>query len=133
MDEQTQRIIEQLTQRKLDYCREVLRAADVPSSGSRRTLRARLVKAVEEERIAANSLHALLDELDAWGDQRIRFTKLPVAALAHLQSAEATAVEAAEAGMAHLLNGEISLTPPQELAPMAIRYEETDGQRVLKL
>src|SRR5713101_7365996 len=105
VDEHTSRIIEQLTLRKLEYVRSLLKAINLPHSGPRPKVRERLVDAIDSNCIAVATLQALLDELDAWGDQRVRIGRLSASMLAEFQSADAIAHKATEAGMSHLLHG----------------------------
>src|SRR2546427_6634913 len=105
VDEYTHSIIEQLTLRKLDYVRSLLKAVDFPYSGTRLVVRQRLVEAIESNIITVYDLHTLLDELDAWGDQRLRIGHLPTNILAEFQSASDVASHAAAAGLSHLLQG----------------------------
>ena len=70
IDEYAQGVVEQLTLRKLEYVRCLLASVDAPQSGIRSKVRERLVEAIETNLISVSSLQALLDELDAWGDQR---------------------------------------------------------------
>jgi len=126
-------VIEQLTLRKLDYVRRLLASVNSPRSGTRAEIRERLREAIESNLITVASLQVLLDELDAWGDQRIRLGRIPVKALKEFRSANSVAKKAAKAEMAHLLLGQIALIPPSELTPMRISYEENAGQRLLRL
>jgi len=133
VDEHTSRIVEQLTLRKLEYVRSLLKAINLPHSGPRLKVRERLIDAIDSNRIAVATLQALLDELDAWGDQRVRIGRLAAGILAEFQSADAIAHKATEAGMTHLLHGEVDLVPPVELTPMKIFYEEQAGRKQLRL
>ena len=111
VDEHTSRIVEQLTLRKLEYVRSLLKAINFPHSGPRLKVRERLIDAIDRNRIAVATLQALLDELDAWGGQRVRIGRLAASMLAEFQSADAIAHKATEAGMSHLLHGEVDLVP----------------------
>lgn len=133
VDEHTSRIVEQLTLRKLEYVRSLLKAINLPHSGPRLKVRERLIDAIDRNRIAVATLQALLDELDAWGDQRVRIGRLAAGILAEFQSADAIAHKATEAGMSHLLHGEVDLVPPVDLTPMKIFYEEQAGRKQLRL
>jgi len=133
IDEPALNVVEQLTLRKLEYVRRLLASVDLPQSGIRSKVRERLVEAIERNLVSVSNLQALLNELDAWGDQRMRLGRIPVQALKEFRSANSIAKKAAKAKMAHLLPGQIALIPPLELAPMRISYEENAGQRLLKL
>src|SRR5712691_2578863 len=113
--------------------RSLLKAINLPHSGTRPKVRERLEEAIDSNRVAVATLQALLDELDAWGDQRVRIGRLAAGILAGFQSAGAIAHKAAEAGMSHLLHGEVDLVPPLELTPMKIFYEEQAGRKQLRL
>jgi hypothetical protein len=78
-------------------------------------------------------LQGFLDELDVWGDQRIRIARLSTNLLAEFQSADTIAHKATEAGMSHLLHGAVALVPPCDLTPMKICYEEHAGRKRLLL
>ena len=132
-DEQTSSIVEQLTLRKLDYVRSFLKSSNLPHSGARPKVRQRLIDAIDCKRIAADPLQGLLDELDAWGDQRVRIGRLPASLLAEFGSADAIAHRATAAGMSHLLHGTVDLVPPVDLTPMKIAYEEQAGRKQLRL
>jgi hypothetical protein len=125
--------IEQLTLRKLEYVRSLLKAVNLPHSGPRPKVRKRLVDAIDSNCIAVATLKALLDELDAWGDQRVRIGRLSASMLAEFQSADAIAHKVTEAGMGHLLHGEVDLVPPLDLTPVKIFYEEQAGRKQLRL
>ena len=132
-DEQTSNIVEQLTLRKLDYVRSLLKELNLPHSGTRSRVRERLRDAIDHNRIAVATLHALLDELDTWGDQRVRIGRLSTSLLAEFQSADAITHRATAVGMSHLLHGEIALVPPGNLTPMQIAYEVQAGRKRLRL
>lgn len=133
IDEKNQNIIEQFTLRKLDYARDLLKSVELPYSGKRSNVRERLTKALEDGLILVSTLQVLLDELDAWGDQRIQLMRLPASMLTEFQSADAVARKAAGTNMSHLLQGTIALTPPLELTPMRVAHEESSSQKRLKL
>jgi hypothetical protein len=133
VDEHTSSIVEQLTLRKLEYVRSLLKAINLPHSGPRPKVRERLVDAIDSNRIAVATLQTLLNELDAWGDQRVRIGRLSPSILAEFQSTDAIAHKATEAGMSHLLHGEVDLVPPLDLTPMKICYEEHTGRKKLRL
>ena len=133
IDEQNQNIIDQLTLRKLDYARQLLESVDLPHTGTRPKVRERLAKALEDGSISVSTLQALLGELDAWGDQRIQLRRFPARMLKEFRSAAVVAKKAKTANMSHLLHGTIALTPPLELTPMRVAYEESSSQKRLKL
>jgi len=133
MDDEVQEVIEQVTRRKLSYARVLLRGSKLPYSGNRDQIRDRLMEAVKANKISLAILKDLLNELDVWGNQRIRLCRLPAEVLAEYQTEESVLKKAEEAGMGVLMGGEVALVPPLELMPMAISYEEQHGQRWLKL
>ena len=112
IDEHISSIVEQLTLRKLEYVRSLLKASDLPHSGTRTKVRERLVKAIDHDRVAVTTLQGLLDELDVWGDQRIRIARLSANLLAEFQSADTITHKATEAGMSHLLHRAVALRSP---------------------
>jgi hypothetical protein len=126
-------IVEQLTLRKLSYARRLLEVVNLPYSGPRPKVRERLVDAIDSKHIAVTTLKGLLDELDIWGDQRVRIGRLSAEVLAMLQSQDAIAAKAADVGMSALLDGDVALVPPLDLTPMQIIYEEEPGHRRLRL
>lgn len=65
-------IIEQLTRKKLEYTRQLLRDAELPHTGKRADIRKRLPQAIADGAVEIEKLSALLKELDTWGQQRIR-------------------------------------------------------------
>jgi hypothetical protein len=131
IDETSTNIIDQLTLRKLVYARELLKSAKLPYSGTRIKIRERLIDGIEKGIFETASLRATLDQLDAWGDQRIRIGIIPLSILADYQSELAILEKAKEVQMENLINGEILLNPPLEMTPMQIIYKEIDGQKVL--
>jgi hypothetical protein len=133
VDEHTSSIVEQLTLRKLEYVRSLLKAINLPHSGPRPKVRERLTDAINSNRITVATLQTLRDELDAWGDQRVRIGRLAAAILAEFQSADAIAQKATEAGMSQFLHGKVDLVPPLDLTPMKICYEEHAGRKKLRL
>src|SRR5262249_15815317 len=98
VDEHTSYIIEQLTLRKLEYVRGLLKAINLPHSGPRPKVQKRLADAIDSNCIDVATLQALLDELDAWGDQRVRIGRLSTSMLAEFQSADAIVHKVTEAG-----------------------------------
>jgi hypothetical protein len=126
-------VIEQLTLRKLEYARELLKSSDIPHSGVRSKVRERLIEAIEKNHVTVSDLQTLLEELDAWGDQRIRVGRLPTGILTNFQSLNSVSNAAASVGMGDLLEGEMALIAPLELTPVKIFYEEGAGQKRLRL
>ena len=126
-------IVEQLTLRKLDYARNLLKSAALPYSGTRPQVRERLVKAMENKQIKLSTLQTLLDELDMWGDQRIRVGRLATSSLVGFRTGAALRSKVKAAGMSYLLDGAIALVPPSNLTPMKILYEEQSGRRCVRL
>jgi hypothetical protein len=126
-------VIEQLTLRKLEYPRQLLKSSDIPHSGVRSKVRERLIEAIEKNHVTVSDLQTLLEELDAWGDQRIRVGRLPTGILTNFQSLNSVSNAAARVGMGDLLDGEMALIAPLELTPVKIFYEEGAGQRRLRL
>lgn len=129
----TEKIINQLTLRKLAYTQQLLNSADLPKTGSRIILRGRLQDAIANGAVSIEDTKALLDELDSWGDQRIILRLMPHALLRAYQSANQLRQKARQAGMEHLFDGEIILEPPLGLAPMRIAFEERADGRFIKL
>lgn len=133
LDQDSLNVIEQLTLRKLVYAREFLRSASLPFSGTRAQVRQRLIDSLDSKRIGVTGLKTLLDELDLWGDQKIRLSRIERGVLRDFSSRQAVEQKIAETGFSELLNGEIALEPPSDLTPMRISYEETQNGRYLRL
>lgn len=133
IDQVTLEIIDQVTLYKLNFSRELLKEANLPSSGNRAAVRQRLIYAVDEERLPASILLELLNDLDLWGQQRVRWVQLSIGSLAAYQTPEAVEMRATQAGMSDLLEGEVALMPPVDFTPMIIAYEERTSGRFLKL
>jgi len=114
IDDHSRSIGEQLTLRKLEYARRLLESAELHYGGNRAQVRERLIMALEDGSLTVPTLQRLLDELDAWGDQRIRFGRIPPGTLKEFQSADSIARKAKKVEMAHLLQGKIALIPPLE-------------------
>jgi hypothetical protein len=94
-------LIEQITLRKLDYSREFLDERSLPHSGKREKLRDRMVHAVREAAIDPSELRTLLDELDTWGNQRIRLLSLPSDVICAYATAKQVEARAREAELEH--------------------------------
>jgi hypothetical protein len=77
-------------------------------------------------------LRSLLEELDVWGNQRVRLRELPTSLLKTFSSERAVRQVATAAGMAELIDGEIPLVPPETSTPCRISYEERreDGNKI---
>lgn len=133
VDSETLTIIEQLTLLKLDYAREFLTGHGRPHSGERETVRLRLTELLEAQPGLKPELRALLDELDAWGNQRVRLRHLSAELLAGFDTRAGVRRKAAAVGMAGLLDRDVDLVPPEKLTPMSISYEERDGGKFLRL
>ncbi len=131
LDQNTQNLVEQLTLRKLVYVTEFLKSKKEHYSGTREKVRERLAGALEKRPDFIPELYSLLDELDAWGDQRIRLRRFPPNVLAEFKSKSAVEAKIDAAGMSHLLEGKIDLTPPAVTTPMHISYDEKE--KILKL
>lgn len=128
-----EKIIEQLTLRKLSYSQQLLAEAKQPKTGKRVIVRGRLQDAIENGALTAEAAKALLDELDCWGDQRIILRQMPANLLKEYETEDQLRKKAQQAGIEHLLEGEIILEPPLELAPMRIAFEERPEGRYIKL
>lgn len=126
MDTEATGIIEQVTLRKLDYAKGLLKAVAIPSSGNRSDVRMRITKAVDSGTLSLSLLRDLLEELDVWGNQRIRVGRMPLDVLDSYQTREQVAAKASEAGMVELLDAPIALVPPPDLTPMSIRVQDGD-------
>jgi len=133
IDSESLTIIEQLTLLKLEYAREFLTAHEQPRSGERETVRLRLIELLEADPSLKKELRALLDELDAWGNQRVRLRHLPAELLVGFDSRQGVKKKAAAAGMSELLDRDIDLVPPEKLTPMSLSYAERDGTKFLRL
>jgi hypothetical protein len=133
IDDESQSIIEQLTLLKLEYARAFLAAHARPHSGLRVVVRQGLMELLEEQPGLKPELRALLDELDLWGNQRIRLRHFSQKLLRDFDSLTAVKKRARTAGMSDLLDRKVDLEPPETTTPMSISYEERDGGRFLRL
>jgi hypothetical protein len=133
IDKESLTIIEQLTLLNLDYARTFLAAHEKPRSGPRMEVRQGLKELLGEQPGLKPELRALLDELDLWGNQRIRLRHFPQELLKDFDSLTAVRKMARAAGMFELLDRRVDLQPPETTTPMSISYEERDGSRFLKL
>lgn len=133
LEDYAQGVIDQVTLRKLSYAQDMLEMARQPHSGSRMDVRRHLSKALEKKAISLRDIVALLDELDIWGDQRIRIVRLPKGVLAEYSTWDRVKEKISAAGMAELVDGPMQLVPPPELTPMRIEYEDGNGRRSLRL
>jgi hypothetical protein len=132
LDGETQELVNQVTLRKLDYTREFLRENKVTRSGVRVKVRNNLVGLLEQKPELKRELRSLLEELDVWGNQRVRLRKFPSPLLQKFSSKRAIKKVAEAAGMSGLLDGEIPLVPPESTTPYRISYEERqeDGKKI---
>lgn len=128
-----EKIIEQLTLRKLSFSQQLLSEAKLAKTGIRTMVRGRLQDAVANGAISVETTKALLDELDCWGDQRIILRKMPDSLRDEFGTIEQFRAKAEQVEMGHLFEGEIILEPPLELTPMRITYEERADGRYVKL
>ncbi len=133
IDNESLKLVEQITLINLDYARAFLTEHEKRRSGVRLDLRQELIQLLEEEPGLRTELRALLDELDLWGNQRIRLRHFPQSMLRDLKTPEAVKKRARAEGMSGLLNGKVALEPPEQTTPMSISYEERDKGRFLKL
>jgi hypothetical protein len=126
VDEETIRIIEQVTLRKLEYVRDYLASNDQPKGGKRIEVRERLLKLADTSDYVIDDLRELLGELDAWGDQRLKVAKFDLRDLKAFSTKKSVHKRIEEAGMSALLEGEIATEPPTDLTPMVIKYVEDE-------
>jgi hypothetical protein len=126
IDSETQELVDQLTLRKLEYSRQFLKRHATPRSGTRVKVRGNLVGLLEETPSLKRSLRSLLEELDVWGNQRVRLREFPTPLLQRFGSKRAVRESALAAGMSKLLDGEIPLVPPEVTTPYRISYEERE-------
>lgn len=132
LDTETRELVDQVTLRKLDYTREFLRRNKAPRSGVRGKVRDNLAGLLEQKPDLKLKLRSLLEELDVWGNQRVRLREFPAALLQQFSSERAIKKVAEAAGMSGLLDGEIPLVPPETTTPYRISYEERkeDGNKI---
>jgi hypothetical protein len=132
-DQQKNQIIEQVTLRKLAYVRTYLQSKGKAKGGTRDAVRISLSELADEDDSVINDLQALLGELDAWGDQRLKIAKFDLRDLKPFGTKKSVLNKIDQAGMKALLEGEIVTEPPADLTPMVINYVEDDDQRTLQL
>jgi hypothetical protein len=133
-DAQTQELISQVTLRKLAFVRGLLRDHELPTSGTRDRLVQRLSQAVDEGRISPDAIQSLLNELDAWGDQRVKLAVLEPRFLALYRNTAEIDARIHEAGMEHLVGrDEIDINPPDALTPMSVEYTDHGEERLLRV
>lgn len=133
ISEEAVNIVEQITLRKLAYAREFLAASGRPRTGTRPQVRERLAALLEETPDEISKLKALLDELDAWGNQRVRLGRLPDDVLSEFRSDELVLRKISQTGMGQLVGGQIPVSPPMELSPVRVSYDEDSTSRLLLL
>ncbi|HEX2210870.1 MAG TPA: hypothetical protein VHG93_24515 [Longimicrobium sp.] len=134
-DESTQEMIHQLTLRKLAYARKLLGAHGQSVSGTRDALTERLLRAVDAGAIPPAEIHGLLNELDAWGNQRVRLGTIHRRELRDFRDTGAVRARIRDAGLDDELLGrdEVALVPPETLSPMGVQLLEGTGTRILRL
>lgn len=134
-DERTSELIRQLTLRKLQFARELLREHKLASYGTRDRLNDRIGKAVNEGIIPPEEIELLLDELDAWGNQRVLLGVLPRRFLELYRDEAAVRERIREADLDTELLGreEVALIPPEQLTPMGVQLLDDGSQRTLRL
>ena len=133
VDNATVEVIDQLVLHKLEFTRQLLRESSLPCTGDRSIIRGRLLQAVEDERLPVSLLQELLNELDIWGQQRVRWVTMPISDLTNYQTPEAIQNKAEQTGLGNLFLGEMMLIPPTDMTPVVISYEERNENRYLKL
>jgi len=117
-------IIEQITNRKLIYAREFLSAYELARTGTKPQIRERLTNFLAQRPDEVQRLKLLLDELDAWGNQRIRIGRISDEAMAGFRSKKLVVQKIRQAGLEHLIGGHLPVTPPLNLSPMRVSYDE---------
>lgn len=134
-DDLAQEMIRQLTLRKLAFARELLREHGLAVSGTREALTERLAGAVDKGAIELDDIHHLLDELDAWGDQRVRLGIMDRRVLRDFRDTAAVRGRIRDAGLDDELLGrdQVALVPPETLTAMGVQLLEGDGTRILRL
>lgn len=133
-DDNTRELINQLTLRKLHFTRELLRTHNLKISGTAEVVRARLHTAVDEGQIEPAAIEALLNELDHWGDQRLRIGRFEQRFVELYADVDAISQRVREAGMEEVYGRHgIDLSPPPVLTPMSVEYAETDAGRILRV
>lgn len=122
LTEKLEEIVNQLTQHKLDFVRDLLTARNFRGVArlNRLELRDKLKFAIQEGLVTESDLLVLLNELDSWGNQRILIRRFPPALLEDYRSIESFQNRIAETDCQNLLDGEVTLQPDQELSPMRI-------------
>ena len=130
VDDVTRALVEQVTQRKLKFAQQLLEDKKLPHTGDRQRTRDRLYRAIENKAIHRDQLQLLLEELDAWGDQRLRILRFHTQALADYRTPQQIEDKALKSGMKHLVRGEVALIPPDELTPMSIDYFINDDSHL---
>lgn len=131
--QEVSQVVEQLTRRKLHFSQKLLKDHGLPFSGDREKVRERVTEAIAKGKVKYSSASALLDELDAWGDQRIRIMRLDTSIVAALSTPQAVKKLADGAGLGDAYNGEIELVPPTRLTPMRIALEKKNAIPYIKL
>ena len=131
--ERIEQVIEQLTRRKLEHSRQLLKSIKSPYTGNRDKIRSRLKAAYLADKIDVERLKQLLQELDTWGQQRIRIGHLEEDVLNELNSTDSITGKAKRSGMEKILDGIVDFVPPEQLTPMVIDYSEESGRRILRV
>src|SRR5687767_9693864 len=108
-------IIEQVTLRKLEYVRKYLESKGQTKGGTRIAVRDRLKTLIDTDDSVIDDLRGLLNELDAWGDQRLKIAKFDLRDLKAFKTKNAVYKQIEVAGMSTLLDGEIAPEPPSTL------------------
>lgn len=124
-------LVNQVTLRKLMYTRGLLKEHNLPFSGPRAKIRKRLLDAIQEGVVSQETVRALLNELDAWGDQKVRFKRLSAAELQEYRSENSIREIAERSGLSHLLEGTMDTLPPEQLTPMSINFDEEEERLTL--
>lgn len=65
------RAVDYLLAKRLDVVRDLLKNAELPSSGNRATLEKRVLKALADDHISPQQIIDHLDQLEGWGNQHI--------------------------------------------------------------
>lgn len=123
-------VVDQLTRRKLAYSQSLLGMIGWRKSGTRKTIRKSLIKAVTEKEIGIGQLEVLLNDLDAWGDQRVRLIKFDP--LPDTFDSISSVREMIKLGpLSDLLDRDSTIAPPEEMAPITISFPSASLVRLI--
>lgn len=104
----------------MGWIQDFLRSRNLPFSGTKDDLRARVLAYLDERAIQPSDLVALLDAVEGWGNQHVYLYKAPDSLIAYLADEKRLKGRLKKLGVDHLLNARMPLLLPDHPTLSAI-------------